>query len=93
MLPHRSEVAAAKPVNEAHGARNGGDNGEGEAADEKGMEARDGEEGAEEREGEVEALQALFLKMQAVKDMGSDLPEAERRKLAARAVREVMRSM
>jgi len=61
---------------------------------------RDGErraEGVEAEEGgeenEVEALQALLLKMQAVKDMSADLPVAERRKLARRAVRDVMRGI
>ncbi|MCJ1403997.1 hypothetical protein MMC11_007221 [Xylographa trunciseda] len=49
----------------------------------------------EEDEGdlEVQALQHMMLKMQAVKEMGADLPEGERRKLAARAVREVMRGL
>ncbi|MCJ1433218.1 hypothetical protein MMC27_002577 [Xylographa pallens] len=42
---------------------------------------------------EVQALQHMLLKMQAVKELGADLPEGERRKLAAQAVREVMRGV
>jgi hypothetical protein len=57
---------------------------------------------------EVERLQAMMLKMQAVKgkwadiptciplmklDMGSDLPEAERKKLAAKTVGEIMKTL
>lgn len=40
---------------------------------------------------DVEALQAMMLKLQAARELGADLPMAERRKLAAKAVREVMR--
>lgn len=42
---------------------------------------------------EVQALQAMMLKMQAAKEMGADLPAGERRRVAARAVREVMRGV
>lgn len=34
-----------------------------------------------------------MLKLQAIKDMGADMPEAERRKLAAKAVGDVMRKI
>ena len=49
----------------------------------------------EEVEGDedVLALEGMMLKMQAVRDMGADLPEGERRKLAAKAVRDVMRRL
>ena len=50
----------------------------------------DREEGEEDK---VETLQTLLLKMQAVKDLGADMSVAERRKLARRAVREVMRDV
>ena len=34
-----------------------------------------------------------MLKLQAIKDMGADLPEAERRKMAAKAVGDLMKEM
>jgi len=62
-----------------------------------------------EQDEEVEKLQAMMLKMQAVRgkflyivflvssdiapDMGSDMPEAERKRLAAKAVSEIMKSL
>ena len=52
----------------------------------KGEEAVDEEGG----DGEVEELENMMLKMQAVRDMGADMPDAERRRFAARAVREAM---
>ena len=39
----------------------------------------------------VEELENMMLKMQAIKDMGADMPEHERRKFAAKAVRDVMK--
>lgn len=39
----------------------------------------------------VEELENMVLRMQAIKDMGADLPDSERRKFAARAVRDVMK--
>ena len=45
-----------------------------------------GDEGDED----VRALESMMLKLQAVRDAGSDLPEQERKKMAARAVKEVM---
>ena len=42
---------------------------------------------------QVEELETLILKMQAIKDMGADMPEAERRKFAAKAVRDVMKRL
>ena len=55
----------------------------------------EGEDGEEEGEGGdegVEELQNMMLTMQAIKDMGTDMPEGERRKFAARAVRDVMKT-
>jgi hypothetical protein len=69
-----------------------------------------GEEDEEDanQDQEVEKLQAMMLKMQAVRgkwpvssirtrltqtDMGADLPEVERKKLAAKAVSEVMKTL
>lgn len=42
---------------------------------------------------QVQELESMMLKMQAIKDMGADLPDAERRKYAAKAVRNVMKRM
>lgn len=52
-------------------------------------------EGDEEPGGDedVMALESMMLKMQAVRDMGADLPEGERRRFAAKAVRDVMRTL
>lgn len=41
----------------------------------------------------VEELENMMLKMQAIKDMGADMPEPERRKFAAKAVRDVMKDL
>jgi len=42
---------------------------------------------------EVEKLQSMMLKMQAVKDMGADLRAAERKAFAAEAVKEMMEEL
>ena len=42
---------------------------------------------------QVEELETLILKMQAIKDMGADMPEAERKNFAAKAVRDVMKRL
>ena len=48
----------------------------------------------EEQEGmQVEELETLILKMQAIKDMGVSMPEAERKKFAAKAVRDAMKQL
>lgn len=41
----------------------------------------------------VEELENMMLRMQAIKDMGADMPEHERRKFVAKAVRDVMRDL
>ena len=41
----------------------------------------------------LEELENMMLKMQAIKDMGADMPEHERRKFAAKAVRDVMKDL
>ncbi|KAF7871959.1 uncharacterized protein EAF02_009064 [Botrytis sinoallii] len=46
-----------------------------------------------ENEDGVEQLEALMLRMQAVKDMGADLPEAERKRFAAKAVNDLMKTL
>ena len=47
------------------------------------------DEGADE---DVEKLETMMLKMQVIKDMGSDMPDSERRKLAVSAVRDIMKA-
>lgn len=46
-----------------------------------------------EEDDQVQELENMMLKLQAIKDMGADMPEAERRKLAAKAVGDVMRKI
>ncbi|KAJ6171385.1 Alpha/gamma-adaptin-binding protein p34 [Penicillium chermesinum] len=41
----------------------------------------------------VESMEGLMMRMQALRDMGSDLPEAERKKFAAKAVQDIMREL
>jgi len=54
----------------------------------------EGEEGEEDGgDEEVRALESMMLKMQAVRNMGADMPEGERRKFAAKAVRDVMKTL
>ncbi len=48
------------------------------------------EEGADDG---VEELENMMLKMQAIKDMGADMPEAERKRFAATAVKDVMKQL
>ena len=53
-----------------------------------GAEERD--EGAEEG---VEELENMIRKLQAIKDMGADMPASERRIFAAKAVKDVMKAL
>ena len=51
-------------------------------------------EGADEGAGEsVEELEHMMLKVQAIKDMGADMPEAERKIFAAKAMRDVLKAL
>ena len=62
--------------------------------EQEGGEGMDEEGEAGEKEGDdqaVQELEAMMMKMQAVKEMGTDMPEGERRKFAAKAVRDVMK--
>ncbi|KAG9239034.1 hypothetical protein BJ875DRAFT_449250 [Amylocarpus encephaloides] len=52
-----------------------------------------GAEGDDDQDEEVEKLQAMMLKMQAVRDMGVDLPESERKRLAAKTVGEIIKTL
>ncbi|KAJ5272725.1 hypothetical protein N7478_007850 [Penicillium angulare] len=56
----------------------------------------DGEEDDAEDDGEevkVESMEALMMRVQAIRDMGADLPENERKKFAAKAVNDLMRDL
>lgn len=63
--------------------------GEGKGVD-GGEKEEDEEEGGDD---EVQVLESMMLKMQAVRDMGADMPEAQRRRFAAEAVRDVMKNL
>lgn len=53
-----------------------------------------GDEGSEEGGDEgVEELEIMMLRMQAIKDAGADMPEAERRRFTANAVKGVMKKL
>ena len=41
----------------------------------------------------LDALQCVMVRLQAARDLGADLPEAERRRMAAKAVQEVMEEL
>ncbi|CAG8052336.1 unnamed protein product [Penicillium olsonii] len=47
----------------------------------------------DDKEIDVETMESLMMRMQAIKDMGSDLPEAERKRFAAKAVQDIMREL
>ncbi|KAJ5383453.1 Alpha/gamma-adaptin-binding protein p34 [Penicillium concentricum] len=46
-----------------------------------------------EDEIDVESMEALMMRMQAIKDMSSELPESERKRFAAKAVQDIMREL
>ncbi|CAG8227462.1 unnamed protein product [Penicillium olsonii] len=47
----------------------------------------------DDKEIDVETMESLMMRMQAIKDMGSDLPEAERKRFAAKAVQDIMQEL
>ncbi|OQE23107.1 hypothetical protein PENSTE_c009G01240 [Penicillium steckii] len=51
-----------------------------------------GEEDGEE-EDKVESMETLIMRMQSLRDMGSELPDSERRRFAAKAVQDIMREL
>ena len=48
------------------------------------------DEGAEE---DVEELENMMLKIQAIKELGTDMAESERRIFAAKAVKDIMKAL
>ncbi|KAJ5923480.1 hypothetical protein N7454_008725 [Penicillium verhagenii] len=70
--------------------QNGGGDGEdgdaGEFGDFKG-----GDDGDDEIE--VESMEGLMMRVQAIKDMSADLPESQRKKFAAKAINDLMREL
>ena len=56
--------------------------------------AVNGAEGWDEGAAEgVEKLENMIQRLQAIKDMGTDMPASERRILAAKAVKDVMKAL
>ncbi|EEP78471.1 predicted protein [Uncinocarpus reesii 1704] len=57
----------------------------------------DGTEGEEDDFDEddlaVEQLEGLMLRVQAIRDMGADLPESERKRFASKAIRDIMKDL
>lgn len=51
------------------------------------------EEGDELDDGDIQKVEEMMRKLQAVRDMSAGLPEDQRKRLAARAVGEVMRDL
>lgn len=67
---------------------------EGQRRQEEQVEKADEEQGRSEiGDQDVQELETMMLKMQAVRDMGADMAEGERKKFAAKAVREVLKKM
>ena len=56
--------------------------------------AVNGAEGCDEGADEgVEKLENMIQRLQAIKDMGADMPASERRMFAAKAVKDVMKAL
>ncbi|KAL9131816.1 MAG: hypothetical protein Q9217_000343 [Psora testacea] len=58
----------------------------------KGGQMEDGDQG-DVCDEDVLALESMMLKMQAVRDMGAEMPDAVRKTFAVKAVREVMKTL
>ncbi|KAJ5603420.1 hypothetical protein N7537_006376 [Penicillium hordei] len=58
-----------------------------------GDERNDSDHDDDEDEIDVESMEALMMRMQAIKDMSSELPESERKRFAAKAVQDIMREL
>ncbi|KAL8812210.1 MAG: hypothetical protein Q9200_001215, partial [Gallowayella weberi] len=59
--------------------------------DELGNGEEDGDE--QKRDMQVVELETMMMKMQAVKERGASMPEEDRKRLAAKAVREIMKTV
>ena len=53
-------------------------------------ESREGDEGGDE---DVQEMENMMLKVRAMKDMAGDMPEAQRKRFAAKAVSDVMKNL
>ncbi len=75
----------------------GGTGGEGGSGPDKDQDRnRDGDEDQDDEkldDAEVQKLERMMIKLQAVRDMSAGLPEDQRRRMAARAVGEVMKEL
>lgn len=77
------------------------DDGEGKTAEDSGSQvapsgdggANKDEDGEELGDEDIQKVEEMMRKLQAVKDMSAGLPEDQRKRLAARAVGEVMREL
>ncbi|KAL8930634.1 MAG: hypothetical protein Q9208_000505 [Pyrenodesmia sp. 3 TL-2023] len=58
-----------------------------------GQDEEGGDDGCSEGDIQVDELESMMLKMQAIKEKGADMPEEERKRFAAKAVTEVMKSI
>ncbi|KAJ6127307.1 hypothetical protein N7523_002919 [Penicillium sp. IBT 18751x] len=59
---------------------------------ERGGDGHDDSE-SENEEDQVESIEALMLRMQSIRDMSADMPEAQRKRFAAKAVQDIMRDL
>ncbi|KAJ5661805.1 uncharacterized protein N7477_009421 [Penicillium maclennaniae] len=48
---------------------------------------------SENEEDQVESIEALMLRMQSIREMSADMPEAQRKRFAAKAVQDIMRDL
>lgn len=88
------------PEREVDGSDGGSKTEPGSAIDGKEKVAERGEKEEEEKEGkedldseEVEKIERMMRKLQAVRDMSAGLPEEQRRRMAKKAVGEVMKEL
>ena len=67
----------------------------GKKEDEKGTEKKDEEDVDEEAldDGDVAKVERMMRKLQAVREAGEGMPEEQRRRMAAMAVKEVMKEL
>lgn len=87
---------------EAQLERPGDDDGEGETADKSGSKlasSGDGAAAVKDEDGEelgdedIQKVEEMMRKLQAVRDMSAGLPEDQKKRIAARAVGEVMKEL
>lgn len=85
----KKAIWEARMEREGHGD---GEQPKGDKAMPSGKGGEDGEDG-ELDDGDVQQIEQMMRKLQAVRDMSAGLPEDQRKRVAARAVGEVMRDL